>query len=417
MTAIRRLFSEGFRVFFLAAAVAAILPMILWEVYLAVHAAGGMVSALPFAQAPHLWHAHEMIFGYAGAAIAGFLLTAAPNWTGERGARSAFLVVLAGVWLAGRAAMWVSASLPAGLVAVADLAFLPLLAANLARMILRRPKARQAIFLALLALLWGADLMTHLEWAGWTGDMVWSGLRMGLFTLVALIVILGGRVTPGFTRNAMVQSGRTEGLPTDRMPLAGVAIAAALSLPLAVALPLPDPVAPVLAIAAGTAALLRLAGWRGGWSARRPILWTLHLGYAMAGVGLVAWGLAGLGVGSEVAALHVIGIGAVGGMTIAVMSRATLGHSGRPLVAPAGLVAAYALVPAAAALRWAGSAWPDLYYPGVLGAGALWILAFTAYLAALWPAFWGERAPRAPLPPEAETRARARLAAVEEARP
>lgn len=394
MTALKRLFGDGFRVFFLSGGLFALLSMLVWEVYLANQALGGMMN-LPPAAPPHLWHAHEMIFGYGSAAMGGFFLTAVPNWTGAKGAPHRFIALVAGLWLAGRLAIWQAGALPAGLVALADLAFVPVLALNLAVQLVRRPKPQQLIFLAVLALFWTANLMVHLEWMGLTQDTLWSGLRAGLLTLAALIMILGGRVTPGFTRNAMVQSGREDHLPRNPMPLAAVAIAAALALPLGYLLGLPDWLVAPLALVAGSAGLWRVSLWRGLWTRSRPILWTLHLSYALNAAGLVVLGLASLGLGSEIAALHLIGIGGVGGMTLAMMSRASLGHTGRPLVAPFPVALAYGLVPLAALARLIGSEVPALYTPAVLIAGALWLMAFALFTLAMWSVFWSPRLPRA----------------------
>ncbi|WP_374643600.1 NnrS family protein [Tabrizicola sp.] len=395
MTALKRLFGEGFRVFFLAAGLFAVLAMAVWQLYLTIQALGGMME-LPTAAPPQLWHAHEMIFGYASAALGGFLLTAVPNWTGAKSAPHRFIAVVAGLWLAGRVAVLASGSLPPVLVAVADLAFVPVLAAKLLAQLLKRPKPQQLIILAILTVYWIANLLVHLEWMGLTSDTVWSGLRGGLLTLAAMIMVLGGRVTPGFTRNAMVQSGREDRLPWNPMPLAGFSIAAAISLPLGYLLGLPASLLGLLALVAGAAGLVRVVLWRGLWTRDKPILWSLHLSYAINAAGLVALGLANLGQGSEIAALHLLGIGGVGGMTLAVMSRASLGHTGRALVAPGPVALAYALVPLAALARFAGSALPWLYTPAILAAGALWLLAFLLYVIALWQVFWGPRQPRKP---------------------
>lgn len=394
MTALKRFFTDGFRVFFLAAGLFAILSIGLWSVWLAVHAMGGTIN-LPTAAAPHLWHAHEMIFGYGSAALAGFFLTAVPNWTGARAAPHLFIAAVAGLWVLGRIAVWTSGGLPAGLVAVLDLALVPVLAAKVLTQLLRRPKPQQMIFLGLLALFWIGNLMVHLEWMGWTDDSLWAGLRVGLLTLGATIMVLGGRVTPGFTRNAMVQAGREIGLPRNPMPLAVVAITAAISLPVGYALGLDESVIGPLAVVAGGAGLLRVALWRGLWTKDKPILWVLHLSYALNALGFMTFGLAGLGIGSEVAGLHLLGIGGVGGMTLAVMTRATLGHTGRALVAPGPVVLGYVLMPLAASARFAGSAIPALYYPGVFIAAGLWLLAFSLFTVALWPVFLGPRQRRA----------------------
>lgn len=390
MTALARFFGDGFRVFFFAASLFAVLAVGVWAGWLAAQASGVTVD-LPTATAPHLWHAHEMIFGYGAAVLGGFFLTAVPNWTGARAAPQLFNALVAGLWLMGRLAVWQSASLPAGLVALVDLAFVPVLATKLLEQLLKRPKPQQMILLAMLGLFWSGNLMVHLEWIGQTADTLWPGLRVGLFSLGALIMVLGGRVTPGFTRNAMVQSGCETGLPRNPMPLAAVAIAAAVAVPLGLMAQVPDMALGLAALIAGAAGLLRVALWRGGWTKDKPILWMLHLSYAVNSLGFVAFGLANLGLGSEVAALHLLSIGGVGGMTLAVMSRATLGHTGRALVAPKPVVLAYVLLPLAALARFAGSAWPGLYYPGIFTAAALWCIAFALFTIALWPAFFGPR--------------------------
>lgn len=393
MTALKRLFGEGFRVFFLAAGLFALVAIGLWlAVFLG-------LTELPAAPPPHLWHAHEMIFGYGSAALGGFLLTAAPNWTGAKAAPHRFIAAVAALWFLGRIAVFASAHLPPVLVALADLGFVPVLGLNLLLMLLKKPKPQQMILLAILALFWAGNLMVHLEWMGLTDDSTWAGLRVGLLALAALIMVLGGRVTPGFTRNAMVQSGREDGLPWNPMPLAALAIAAALTQPVGYLLHAPEALLAPLALLAGLAGLVRVALWRGLWTLGRPILWTLHLSYALNAAGFVALGLAGWGLISELAALHLLGIGGVGGMTLAVMSRASLGHSGRPLVAPRPVALAYALLPLAALARIIGATVPGLVTISTFFAGSLWLLAFALYVIALWPVFVGPRAPRPPVTP------------------
>jgi uncharacterized protein involved in response to NO len=395
MTALKRLFGDGFRVFFFSAGVFAILAILVWELFLTIQATGGLID-LPTAAPPHLWHAHEMIFGYGAAVLGGFFLTAVPNWTGGKSAPHRFILLASSLWLAGRLAVSGSAHLPPGLVAAADLAFIPILSLNILTQLIRSPKPQQMIFLLLLALFWTANLMVHLEWLGWTNDTAWAGLRAGLLTLGTMIMVLGGRVTPGFTRNAMVQSGRETRLPRNPMPLAGLSIITALGLTAGYLLALPLQVLGFIALLAGAAGLVRVALWQGLWTRRKPILWTLHLSYAVNAAGFIALGLANLGVTSEIAALHLLGIGGVGGMTLAMMTRASLGHTGRALVTPGPVVVAYALVPLAALARFAGSALPALYTPAILTAGALWLLAFALFTVTYWPVFWGPRIPRAP---------------------
>lgn len=393
--AFMRVIRDPYRVFFAAAGIFAVLALLVWEFWVGVHAAGGMITDLPFATAPHYWHAHEMIFGYAGAAIGGFLMTAVPSWTGGAAMARGWVPLAALVWLAGRLAVWASGSLPPALVAAVDLAFLPFLAIKLAAMLMRRPKPQNVVFLAFLALLWIGNLMVHLEWMGLSRDTLQTGLRGGLFTLCLMIAVLGGRVTPAFTRNAMKREGMAEARwPRSRRAADLGTVAGLFALVVLTLLGAPDATTGAIACAAGALQLVRGLGWTPGWTLSRPILWALHLGMAMLGVGLLLWGLGQLGIGSEVAALHVLGIGAVGGMTLAVMSRAILGHTGRDLVAPGAVALAYGFIAVAAALRWLASSFPsETYFPATLLSGAFWILAFTLYLAALWPALTGPRQP------------------------
>ncbi|HRO13721.1 MAG TPA: NnrS family protein [Paracoccus sp. (in: a-proteobacteria)] len=379
------IFRDGWRVFFLAAGLYAVFAMLVWLVWLGVHAAGGMMDGLPFAPAPYLWHAHEMIFGFATAALGGFFLTAVPNWTGARAAPTRFIAIVAGLWLAGRIAVWFSGGLPAILVAAIDLAFVPVLAAKILSQLLKRPKAQNMMFLVLLSLVWISNLLVHLDWLGWASTEP-QGLRGGLLAICAMIAVLGGRVTPAFTRNALLRANPDAAPPVSRQPLeiAGIVLPI-LTAVLAVA-GAPDRLTGAVAVGAGLAAAARLSGWRTRATLGDPIVWALHAGYAMLALGLVVWGLAGFGIGSEVGALHILGIGAIGGMTLAVMSRASIGHSGRPLQAPGPVALAYTLMPVAVGLRWMASTWPgSLYYIGTLGAGMLWVTAFTLYVIALWP--------------------------------
>lgn len=377
---------EGMRIFFLAAGVYALVAIGVWVWLLALQAAGAAAPDMPFAPPPALWHAHEMIFGYACAVLGGFFLTAVPSWTGEKSARAAFLSVLAALWLAGRLAVWWSGALPAGLVAAADLAFLPVLGARIAMQLVKRPKPQNLMFLGLIALLWSGNLLVHLDWMGLWPGVAQRGLRVGLLTVAAMIAVIGGRVIPAFTRNAMLRSGRETGLPGSRRPAELAGIAAAILLPAGLGLGLPDAALALVALVAGVAQAARLAGWRGSWTLGQPILWSLHLAFAMLASGYLALAAALSGLIGETAALHLIGIGAVGGMTLAMMSRASLGHTGRPLVTPAPVALAYGLVALAALVRfaagWAPGGW---YLAAMLLSGGLWLAGFALFVAAYWP--------------------------------
>lgn len=389
MDTIKRVLSDGYRIFFLAAGVYAVFAIVVWELWLV----GQLQGDLPFATPAPLWHAHEMIFGYSSAALAGFLLTAVPNWTGTKAAPIRFVAPMAALWLAGRVAVWFSGDLPAGLVAAIDLAFLPLLASKIAEQLIRRPKPQNVVFLGFLTLIWVANLMVHLDWMGVTSGQLDTGLRVGLLTLCALIAVLGGRVTPAFTRNAMKRDGVVEtNWPKTHAWIERPAILSAVAVPVALLFGAPGAALGVLALIAGSLQFLRLAYWKPMWTLAQPILWALHLGIAMLGAGLLLLGFSQFGQGSEVAALHVLGIGCVGGMTVAVMSRAILGHSGRALVAPGPVAVGYGLIALAAVLRWLGSELlVGAYLPMMLIAGLLWVLAFSLFVVTLLPAILNPR--------------------------
>ncbi|MDO5371092.1 NnrS family protein [Paracoccus sp. (in: a-proteobacteria)] len=373
------IFRDGWRVFFMAAGLYALAAIAVWLCWTS------GVTDLPFGPGPVAWHAHEMVFGFATAALGGFFLTAVPNWTGGAGPSDRFVALVAGLWLAGRVAVWFSGALPAGLVALVDLAFIPVLGARMVAMLMAKPKPQNLMFIVLLTLVWLSNLAVHLDWMGWT-ETEGQGMRGGLLTVSAMIAILGGRVTPAFTRNSLLRADPAAAPPVSRtwFDVAGIVLAI-LTAVLALAAA-PQALTGAAALAAGIAAALRLSGWRTRATLGDPILWALHAGYGMLALGLAVWGLALLGLGSEVAGLHILGIGAIGGMTLAVMSRASIGHSGRPLRAPATIALGYALMPLAAGLRWAASTWPGAFHDlGTLGAGLLWIVAFTFFLVALWP--------------------------------
>ncbi|WP_271948613.1 NnrS family protein [Ruegeria faecimaris] len=387
---ITRVFGEGFRVFFLSAGLYGLFVGVVWGLWLTVP------YAVPdYGMAPPMWHAHEMIFGYATAALGGFFLTAVPNWTGAPDARAQFITLAAGLWLAGRMAMWFSGMLPAALVAVVDLAFVPILAVKIATQLIRKPKPQNMLFLLLLSFIWIADLFTHLEWTGMTDDTLHTGLRAGLLALCAMIAILGGRITPAFTRNAMRRAGVPEANWPISVPILDKsAMAVALTLPPIVLVLGSGAVAGSMALVLGVAQVSRMARWRAGWATREPILLALYLGLAMLALGLILWGLSVLGFGNEIAALHILGIGCVGGMTLAVMSRAALGHSGRALVAPGPMAVAYGLMAVAALSRWIGADLNAGYMVAMLLSDGLWVSAFALFLIAMWPALTGPKVQR-----------------------
>lgn len=387
-----RLLSEGFRAFFLLTLLAGLGLMALWLVLLSrdYFALAGL--ALPIGPAAMHWHGHEMLFGFAGAATAGFLLTAVPNWTAAAPARRGFITLLAALWLAGRGVMLVSGLLPGWLVAAVSLAFWPVLAAQVMVMLMRRPMARNMVFLVLLGGFALAQALVHADWLGLGWGDSGRGLRAGLMLFAAMIAVIGGRIVPAFTRNALARRPASGPPPAEPGRLDALGRLAALATALVLLAPLPDWPAGLAALVAGGLALARLSRWRGRATLGEPILWVLHLSFGFLGLGYLVWGLARLGFGNEVAALHLLAIGAVAGMVLAVLSRASLGHAGRALIAPRALALAYGLMPVSALLRWlsplAGSLEPFV----ILAAGVVWLGALGLTLASLAPVLAGPRA-------------------------
>ena len=385
--------AHGFRVFFLAAGLFAVLAMLGWAAWLALHAAGGQVSQTSALFPAPLGHAHEMLFGYAAAVIAGFLLTAAANWAEAPPIAGRPLAFLALVWLAGRLVQAFGAGLPTVLAQIIDLAFLPALALAVGLTLWRSKARRNLILVAVLAVLFAADLLVHLEIAGMADGTASAGLTLAVDGIVLLMVVLGGRVTPSFTANALRSQGIAAPVRTSRL-IDGPAIAAVFLL-LVVDLAAPgSALAPWLAAIAAILQLVRLAGWQSRRTLGQPILWVLHLGYLWIAVGLALKAAAGLGGPIPAsAATHALTVGAIGTYTLGMMSRISLGHTARPLLVRPGIAAAYGLVSLAALLRIAGPALaPDFYFEAVIAAAGLWITAFAAFIVIYWPILTGPRA-------------------------
>jgi len=381
----------GFRPFFLCAGLYAVIAMAAWIAWLMIHGANAVILKPTIAIPAHLWHGHEMLFGYVGAAITGFMLTALPGWTGASRVAGNRLLGLLMIWAAGRMVMWFSTFLPALVVAAVDMAYLPLLAAIVASGLLQRPAPRNLIFLALLSLLIISNAAFHGEWSGLTGNSASWGLALAILTSVLLIVILGGRIVPAFTRNAMVRKGHNQNLPRSVKMIDMASIAGVAAVLICHALVLSDTIIGVVAAMAAAANLTRLAMWRWRATLNEPIVWSLHLAYLWIPVGLAALSAAMLGNWlSHSAAMHLLAIGAVGGMTLAMMTRAPLGHTGRSLIVSGPVAIAYVLVAIAALLRGIGLEFlPADYFLVILAAGTLWITGFMIFVVTYTPILIG----------------------------
>ncbi|WP_374312196.1 NnrS family protein [Dongia sp.] len=364
------LFEYGFRPFFLLAAFYAALAVPVW-----VGLWRGDIGWQP-PMAANLWHGHEMIFGFAVAALAGFMLTAVPNWTGAAAIRGPKLMLLVGVWAAGR----VAAYLPwPGVFAAADLSFLPLLALILGPGIIIRNGRRNGILVVILLLLAVVNSAVHFD--GW-GFMSLSGswaLQVAVAIFAMLIGIIGGRIVPAFTQGGMKMAGYPFVITGNR----SIDIAAILSLLLnllATVFQAPGEIAGAVALVAAACNLLRFWRWQGWRTWPVPLVWILHLGYGWLVVGLLLNGLtAWFDLLPMAMGLHALTAGSFSTMILAVMSRAALGHTGRQLVASRKTTGAYALLSVAVLLRVLAPLTGDFQAPLIESAALLWSGAFLIF--------------------------------------
>jgi uncharacterized protein involved in response to NO len=375
--------SYGFRPFFLLGALHAALMVPLWlSIFFLGVGQGGPMQGLA-------WHAHEMLFGYLGAVMAGFILTTVPNWTGRLPLSGAPLAALAGLWFAGRAAMLADPDPPSA--AILDLAFPVALALSVWREIVAGRNYRNIPIAFLLSLFAGSNLLDHaaIRFAALDG----YGIRLALAVAAMMLALVGGRITPSFTRNFMARIGLAP-LPAPMDNLDRVALATtALSLGGWVVAPDDILVGAGLA-AAGVLLAARLFRWRGERVLGEPIVLVLHIGYLWLAVALLLLGLACLLplLMPASAAIHALTAGAVGTMTLAVMTRATRGHTGRPIVADHATIAIYLLVTVGAVLRVLAPFADELYVLLLVAGGVVWSAAFALFVLAYGPMLVSRRA-------------------------
>jgi uncharacterized protein involved in response to NO len=367
------LFSAGFRPFFLLASIWAAVAVPLW---LGVYA-GGFV--LPSRLDPVVWHVHEMVYGFAAGAAAGFMLTMIPNWTGRMPLQGPPLAMLVLLWSAGRIGVLCSAAIGAPAAAAADLAFPAIFLAAIAREIAAGRNWRNLPMLAALTVLLLGNALVHCEALG-LAQTAALGNRIGIATFLMLIALVGGRMIPSFTRNRLAKSDAQAAFPaaTNQFDQAALAVT---GLALAAWVLAPDAaVTAWAATAAGLALLLRLLRWRGWKTAAEPLLFILHLGYAWLALGLLLLGLDGLyAMLPPGAALHALTAGAIGTMTLGVMTRASLSHTGHRAKTLRGTFAIYLLITAAAVLRVLAPLAGDGTILVLWLAGAAWSAAFALF--------------------------------------
>jgi uncharacterized protein involved in response to NO len=367
--------SYGFRPFFLVGALYAALAIPMW------------LAALFFVAVPAgvfvgtQWHAHEMIFGYLAAVMAGFVLTAIPNWTGRLPLSGGPLLVLLLAWAAGRLIAFLPVA-PA-IAATIDVTFLAALAGAVWREIAAGQNYRNIPIAALVSLLAVANLLDYLGLVFVNLDGY--GTRLALGVAAVMIALVGGRITPSFTRNWMAR-GEMQPLPAAMGRIDRIALATTAAAMLAWTVRPEAIVSGLLLVAAGALLFIRMSRWRGWRTLTSPIVLVLHLGYLWLSTALVLLGLAAVlaDVTVETAGIHALTAGAIGTMTLAVMTRASLGHTGRAIETDWATAAIYALVTIGALVRVGAPFLPD-YEATLIAAGAAWSGAFALFVVRYGP--------------------------------
>lgn len=365
------LWNLGFRPFYLLASLFAAIAIGAWVLQYS-----GAIGAAAMRGAA--WHAHEMLFGYTMAVVAGFLFTAVRNWTGRPTPSGGVLAAIVLLWVAGRLAMLTPFAFAAGIVnalfplAVAVGIGIPLLASG---------NRRNYFFVALMAGMAAAVLLFHLSALGLADWPPRASLRAGLDLVLFIVAVVAGRVIPMFTNNGVPGAGASRRAWLEKASLASLLLLLALDVALVEG--------PWIAAAAVIAAALhaaRLWLWHPWRTSRAPLVWVLHAAYAWIPIHLLLRAMAEAGWVASPPATHALTIGVIGGMTIGMMTRTARGHSGLALAAGRAEVAAYVLVQLAAVVRVAGAiALPAAYTASVVISGAMFAAAFLLYAVRYWP--------------------------------
>lgn len=373
------LLRKGFRPFFFGSAIFASIAALAW-----VGVLHGWLHSPAYLD-PIFWHAHEMVFGFTSAVFAGFLLTAVSNWTGRETAARSGLLVLAVLWACGRIAMFTP--LPGAVVALVDALFLPALALVIARPIVATKNYRNLIVVGVLTVYAVANVLVHMDALGVLVDWRRRATYLALDSIVVMMLIIATRVFPMFTKNA-TRVPTIHTMPRlDAAAIGGMAVCTIVDLLFPT-----SSVRNGLFVVTGAFTLARTFHW-GAWHTRRvPLLWILHTGHFWIGIGLILRGAARtLGI-SESVGTHAITVGAIGALTLGMMARVALGHTGRMLEPPRSVVFGFVAVSLAALVRVVVPALsPSQMLLGWTGAGALWATAFALYVGSYAKILWSPR--------------------------
>ena len=378
--------SYGFRPFFLFGAIWAAIAVVVWMFVLS-----GAVT-LPSHLAPVSWHVHELLYGYVPAVVAGFLLTAVPNWTGGLPVTGAPLAGLFSLWVAGRLAIFFSAWLEPAVAITIDLSFLAVFAAVVAREIIAGKNYRNLKVLVVVALLFAGNLVFHLE--ALEGDAEY-GSRLGIAATVFLIILIGGRIIPSFTRNWLVRRGPGRlPVPFHRLDIGVMAVSGAALICWVAA---PDlEVTGALLIIAGLANIIRIARWAGDRTFAEPLVLVLHVAYLFVPAGFLftACAIFAPETVPTTAGIHAWTAGAMATMTLAVMTRASLGHTGRKMTANIATQSIYGAALVAAFCRILAT-FDGVPETALHMSAAAWIAAFAGFALAYGPILATRTATRA----------------------
>ncbi len=373
------LWNLGFRPFYLLAGLFAALSVPLWAARFA-----GWLGEWVYAS-ESVWHAHEMIFGYAFAVMTGFLFTAVRNWTGRPTPTGAALAAIAGLWLAARVLAFTPWTL-AG--AAADTAFALAVALGIGVPLVASGNRRNYFFIVVLLAIGAANLAFYLSRAEVLDVRASDGVQVALDLILFVMAVMGGRVIPMFTANGVSGSK-----PVRHVLLERAALGSVLVLLVADAFSLSEGVLAVLAGLAAVAHAARLALWQPWLTLRRPLVWILHAAYAWIAVHLALRALAPFELFPPSLAIHALTVGAIGGLTLGMMTRTARGHTGRALEAGRAEVACYSLVQLAAVTRvLVPIVLSSLYFTAVSISALLWFLAFALFTLTYWPILTRPRA-------------------------
>lgn len=368
------LFALGFRPFFLLAALAASSLIVLWLLQLS-----GKISLSGY-YTPTGWHAHEMLFGYTVAVIAGFLLTAAGNWTGVKIINGWRLALLSIIFLLGRFAPFIT-ELPHWFIATIDLTFIPLVALLLAAPIIKAKQWSNFIFIPILLFMATANLMVHLSALNIIAIAGVTGSRMMLYLVVLLIVIMGGRVIPFFTERGVSNASTKKWSVIEFLSPVSIVFLAIADLT-----SLNTIITAYIALFSAVIHFVRLTGWYSGKIWQVPLVWILHIAYSWFVVGFIIKGLPAFSLDKSLFAYHAFTVGGIGIMTLGMMARVSLGHTGREMKINKGMVLAFILINIAAVVRVIFPMFMTNNYLELIQYAAwLWILAFVIFLVVYTP--------------------------------